>query len=129
MKKRAYDIAGCNNNIKVYFNNELIKIKNVSDERLQSITIPILFNKSIGNKGLKRELKNIFKASDRAIKKGFTNIILSDRGVNASTIPIPSLLAVSGLHHHLTKAGTRTLTSIVIEIVNRTDGIIYPILH
>ncbi|PIQ07785.1 MAG: glutamate synthase large subunit [Ignavibacteriales bacterium CG18_big_fil_WC_8_21_14_2_50_31_20] len=96
-------------------NSELKKIKQISDNKLKSYTISILFSKEDGLKAIKRKLKSIFKEADKAIENGFTNIILSDKGVNENNVPIPSLLAVSGLHHYLTRDGKRALASIVIE--------------
>ena len=47
--------------------------------------------------------------------KVITILILSDRGVDAENAAIPALLAVSGLHHHLIRQGTRTKVSIMLE--------------
>ena len=52
---------------------------------------------------------------DQAIHDGVNVIVLSDRGVNKEWAPIPSLLAVSGLHHHMIRAGTRTRVGLVLE--------------
>jgi glutamate synthase domain-containing protein 2/glutamate synthase domain-containing protein 1/glutamate synthase domain-containing protein 3 len=99
----------------VITNSELQQIKEIDAEKLKSQTLSILFDKNDGLNGIKKKLNILFKEADKAIRKGFTNIILNDRGVNEKMVPIPSLLAVSGLHHYLTKKGTRTLISIVIE--------------
>ncbi|MBU0475772.1 MAG: glutamate synthase large subunit [Bacteroidetes bacterium] len=96
-------------------NSELSRIKLISDTRLKSQTISILFPKSDGLLGIKKKLKLLFKEADKAIDSGYTNIILSDKGVDENNVPIPSLLAVSGLHHYLTRIGTRALTSLVVE--------------
>jgi glutamate synthase (NADPH/NADH) large chain len=53
--------------------------------------------------------------ANRAIAQGVNIIILSDRGVNQDNAPIPALLAVSGLHHHLIREGTRTRVGLVLE--------------
>ncbi len=96
-------------------NSELKQIEKIEDKKLKSKTLSILFDKTDGLSGIKKKLKTIFKETDTAIKNGYTNIILTDKGVNENNVPIPSLLAVSGLHHYLTKKGTRTLCSIIIE--------------
>jgi glutamate synthase (NADPH/NADH) large chain len=49
------------------------------------------------------------------MKDGYTILILSDKGVGNDKVAIPSLLATSGLHHYLTRRGTRTLASIIVE--------------
>ena len=50
---------------------------------------------------LEMALNDLFSAADLAIQQGVSLIILSDKGINENQAAIPSLLAVSGLHHHL----------------------------
>ncbi|MGQ9872780.1 glutamate synthase large subunit [Leptodesmis sp.] len=94
---------------------ELAKLKYVNEDGFKSITLPILFNPQEGVKGLEQSLEQIFAAADQAIAEGFNIIILSDRGVDKNHAPIPALLAVSGLHHHLIREGTRTRVGLVLE--------------
>ena len=60
-------------------------------------------------------MDRLFEAADRAIEDGYTIIILSDRGVDEKSAPIPALLAVAGLHHHLIRCGARTKVGIALE--------------
>jgi glutamate synthase (ferredoxin) len=60
-------------------------------------------------------LERIFAAADQAIAEGKSIIILSDRDVDQTQAAIPALLAVSGLHHHLIRNGTRTRVGLVLE--------------
>ena len=53
--------------------------------------------------------------ADHAIADGVNILILSDRGVDRENAPIPALLAVAGLHHHLIREGTRTRVGLVLE--------------
>lgn len=99
----------------VITNDELEKIKSIDDKKLKPITLSILFNRKDGAKGLKKALKNLFRDAQKAIKDGYSIIILSDRGVDEENVPIPSLLASSGLHHNLIRKGTRTKASIIVE--------------
>lgn len=99
----------------VITNDELEKIKSINDKKLKSITLSILFKRKDGAKGLKTALKSLFREAQKAIKEGYSIIILSDRGVDEEHAPIPSLLASSGLHHHLIRKGTRTKASIIVE--------------
>ena len=55
------------------------------------------------------------EAADRVIDKGHNLIILSDRGIDKDNAAIPALLAVSALHHHLIRKGTRTKVSLLLE--------------
>jgi glutamate synthase (NADPH/NADH) large chain len=99
----------------VLTNEELEQIRNIDVNGLRSVTIPILFPATGGGSGLKTALDAVFEAADAAIADGAGIIILSDRGVSGKLAPIPALLAVSGLHHHLIRRGTRTKVGIVLE--------------
>ena len=98
----------------VITNQGLNKIRSVDNGNLKSETISLVYpiNK-IG--GLERALSEVFIRTDKLIDQGVSLIILSDKGVNKDNVPIPSLLACSGLHHHLVKKGTRTKASIILE--------------
>jgi glutamate synthase (ferredoxin) len=94
---------------------ELAKLKVVDEGEFKSITLPILFNPKDGVKGLETAMGQIFAQVDRAINEGVNIIILSDRNIDQHHAPIPALLAVSGLHHHLIREGTRTRVGLVLE--------------
>jgi len=70
---------------------------------------------SISGKGLEAALEHLFENADAAINDGVNVLILSDRKVGPKKAPIPALLAVAGLHHHLVRQGTRTRVSLVLE--------------
>ncbi|PSN76131.1 glutamate synthase subunit alpha, partial [filamentous cyanobacterium CCP4] len=82
-------------------NTELAKLQQAGDRGFPSVTLPIVFTAAEGEAGLKSALEGIFQAADEAIASGTSLIILSDRTINAAHAPIPALLAVAGLHHHL----------------------------
>jgi glutamate synthase (ferredoxin) len=94
-------------------NAEFAQIKEQTE--FPSVTLPILFNPKDGVKGLEEALESIFSAADQAINEGCSLIILSDRPMTKEQAPIPALLAVAGLHHHLIRTGTRTRVGIVLE--------------
>ncbi len=99
-------------------NEELEKLKHLSDAGLsgfKSITLPMLFTSGEGRRGLEKALDTLCRKANDAIAAGYGVIILSDRGVSRETAPIPALLAVSGVHHHLIRQGTRTQVGLVIE--------------
>src|SRR6266550_4616719 len=77
--------------------------------------MPILFKVAEGAAGLEKAMDNLYAKVSQAIKDGFNVVVLSDRGVNKAQAPIPSLLAVAGLHHHLIREGTRTRVGLVLE--------------
>jgi glutamate synthase domain-containing protein 2/glutamate synthase domain-containing protein 1/glutamate synthase domain-containing protein 3 len=98
-------------------NEELDKIRDLDGtERggFKTITLPIVYGVK-GVHGLERALSNLFRRANEAIASGYDFIILSDRGVNKDLAPIPALLAVAGLHHHLIREGTRTKVGLVLE--------------
>jgi glutamate synthase (ferredoxin) len=96
-------------------NAELSKLKHVNQGQFKSITLSILFDPQQGVKGLEAVMDQICAKADEAIANGINIIILSDRGVDKDHAPIPALLAVSGLHHHLIRQETRTQVGIVLE--------------
>ncbi len=96
-------------------NEELAKLKNVAEGAFKSVTIPTLFHPKEGARGLAKAIEEVCAQADRSIAAGVNIIILSDRGVNKENAPIPPLLAVAGLHHHLIRAGTRTRAGLVLE--------------
>ena len=95
-------------------NEELEKLRNIDKEGFKVITLPMLFN-ARGHDDMEASLDALFTAADIAVKNGYNIIILSDKNAGQFKAPIPSLLAVSGLHHHLIRRGTRMRASIILE--------------
>ncbi len=96
-------------------NAQLESLRNIGEEGFRAVTLPILFPASGEGDALERAMQELFEAADRAIAEDANILILSDRGVDREKAPIPALLAVAGLHHHLIRAGTRTKVSLVLE--------------
>ena len=96
-------------------NEDLAKLRHIEKPGFSSRTLPIVFKAAEAAEGLEAAMEQLFADADRAIADGVNILILSDRSVNAELAPIPSLLAVAGLHHHLIRKGTRTLAGLVIE--------------
>ncbi|MGO8670253.1 MAG: glutamate synthase large subunit, partial [Capsulimonadaceae bacterium] len=99
----------------ILLDSELAKLRHIEQDGFRSITIPILFDAQDGEAGLGKALEAICAEADRAIADGVNIIILSDRAVSAERAPIPALLAVAGMHHHLIRSGTRTRVGLVLE--------------
>ena len=102
----------------VLTNIELAKIRHIERSGAQGFrakTLSILFDISGGEKALEQALEDLFQAATEAIDEGFNILVLSDRGVAPGVAPIPALLAVSGLHHHLIRNETRTQVALVVE--------------
>jgi glutamate synthase (ferredoxin) len=66
-------------------------------------------------KNLEAALAKLFSEADKAIADGVNILVLSDRGISKELVPIPALLAVASLHHHLIRSGTRTKAGLVLE--------------
>ncbi|THF74920.1 glutamate synthase large subunit [Cohnella fermenti] len=96
-------------------NEDFAKLRHVHRPGFKSITLPIFFIAKDGEEGLREAIRMLCEAADRVIAKGHNILILSDRGVDEENAAIPSLLAVSALHHHLIRQGTRTKVSILLE--------------
>ncbi|MHB8170595.1 MAG: glutamate synthase large subunit [Thermincolia bacterium] len=96
-------------------NEELAKIRFVNRKGFKTITLSIHFKAAEGAQGMEKALADLYQAADCAISGGANLLILSDRGVDAKNAAIPALLAVSGLHHHLIREGTRTKVSLILE--------------
>ncbi len=96
-------------------NEELEKLRGVDGKTFKCVTLPILFNATDGARGLEQALEKVFSDADKAIADGANILLLSDRNISPEMAPIPALLAVSGLHHHLIRAGTRGKIGLVLE--------------
>ncbi|WP_211750187.1 glutamate synthase large subunit [Paenibacillus sp. Marseille-Q4541] len=112
----------------VLSNEEFAKLRHVRRPGFRSMTIPIFFPAKEGAEGMKKAMDVLFEAADRVIEKGHNILILSDRGMDAENAAIPALLAVSGLHHHLIRQGTRTRVSILLESGEPRDVHHYAVL-
>jgi glutamate synthase (ferredoxin) len=101
-------------NTPIISNAELTALKQGTGD-FPALTLPITFEASQGLAGLESRLKDLYHQADEAIASGTTVIILSDRNVDTDHAPIPALLAVAGLHHHLIRNGNRTKAGLVLE--------------
>ncbi len=81
----------------------------------KTITLPLLFRVNDGGAGLRKALEDLETQASEAIAEGHNLIILSDRGHDERDAPIPALLGVSAVHHHLLREGTRTRVGLVVE--------------
>jgi glutamate synthase (ferredoxin) len=96
-------------------NEELAKLRHINLPGFKSVSLPILFKVAEGEAGLEKAMDKLCERASKAIADGVNILILSDRGIDRDNAAIPALLAVSGLHHHLIREGTRTRVGLVIE--------------
>ncbi|HZS11632.1 MAG TPA: glutamate synthase large subunit, partial [Nitrospirales bacterium] len=81
----------------------------------KSKTLTMLFKVSDGPAGLGFAVDQLCREASDAIKAGYKFLILSDRGVTEEWAPIPSLLGISAVHHHLIRECTRTEVGLIVE--------------
>ena len=99
----------------VLTNTELEKVRHVSVGDFRALTLPMTFPVAAGSDGLAPALESLCQRASRAVREGYSILVLSDRGVDRHQAPIPSLLATSAVHHHLIRGGTRTKVGLVVE--------------
>ena len=102
----------------IFTNENLEKLRYLDvDHKLgfKSKTIEILFRAKEGGAGLAKAMGDLCRRVSKAHADGYEVIILSDRGINRDYAPIPALMAVAGVHHHLIREGTRTQVGLVLE--------------
>ncbi len=99
----------------VITNTQFDIIKNLRYKGFSTITLPMLFTASEGGKGLEKAVAELCLSAEAAVDAGKNFLILSDRGVNATLAPIPSLMAVSAVHHFLIEKRKRVQIDIVVE--------------
>jgi glutamate synthase (ferredoxin) len=96
-------------------NDQLAKLRHIQVRGFRSRTLPMLFEPARGGAGLEEAMAALCAQAEAAVREGVTILILSDRGVSQTAAPIPSLLATSGVHHHLVRQGLRTRCGLIIE--------------
>ena len=94
---------------------ELARLRGLEDRGFPLRTIDITWPRSAGAAGMEAALAQICAAAEEAIAAGAAVLVLSDRAAGPERIPIPSLLALAGVHHHLIRAGKRMGAELVVE--------------
>ncbi len=104
-------------------NDEIARIKNIDKGNNigKAVTISALYRVDDGAESLEERLTEMAAEVDEAIAAGTTFIIISDRDSNRELAPIPSLLALSSVHHHLIRTGTRLQVGLVVECGDARD--------
>ncbi|MCB1246149.1 MAG: glutamate synthase subunit alpha, partial [Acidimicrobiia bacterium] len=93
---------------------ELESVVRSGDPRFFSHWIPVTWPADSGPEGMEQRLDEICSEAAQAVKLGATILILSDRETSAGDCPIPILLAVGAVHHHLIDEGVRGAVSLVV---------------
>lgn len=96
-------------------NEEMEKLRQVELPGFKTATLTTVFQPHLGGEGLRQAMEELCRCADAAIASGHNLLILTDRDISERLAPIPALLAVSGLHHHLIRTGTRTQVGLIVE--------------
>ena len=96
-------------------NGELEKLRQVDSSVFRSRTLDITWPVAEGPDGLDAAVDRVCAEASAALADGVNVLILSDRALGPERAPIPSLLAVGAVHHHLVREGTRLQTGLVLE--------------
>lgn len=96
-------------------NTDLGKIKDLKHETFTHTTIPMLFPVKDGGEGFKTAFQNMLESAEKAVNEKKNFIILTDRNISEDMVPIPSLLSVAAVHHHLISLKKRMQIGIIVE--------------
>ncbi|MCH8994226.1 MAG: glutamate synthase large subunit [Chloroflexi bacterium] len=102
-------------------NEEVDAIKLIDTDHFSAAVLPCLFPVADGEDGLEPALHRLCADAAAAIDQGNNILILSDRNVDAAQAPIPMLLAVGAVHHHLIREGKRMRASLIAETGEARD--------
>lgn len=96
-------------------NTQLDILCNIRYKGFNTVKLPMLFEREKGEDGLRLAIDHLCKEAARSVDEGYNYIILSDRDIDQTHAAIPSLLAVSAVHHYLISAGKRVQTALIVE--------------
>lgn len=108
----------------VLTNTQLDILCNIRYKGFSAVKLPLLFESSKGEAGLRVALDNLCKKAEESVDNGINYIVLSDRDVDDKHAVIPCLLAVSAVHHYLIGVGKRVQTALIVE-----SGEIREVMH
>lgn len=108
----------------VLSNTQLDVLCNIRYKGFNTIKLPIVFEACKGTSGLQQALTALCKKAEESVDEGVNYIILSDRNIDSTHAAIPSLLAVSAVHHHLISVQKRVQTALIVE-----SGEIREVMH
>lgn len=108
----------------VLTNTQLDILCNIRYKGFKTTKLPMLFEVAKGESGLRAALNDLCQKAEKSVEDGVNYIILTDRDIDAEHAAIPSLLAVSAVHHYLINVGKRVQTALIVE-----SGEIREVMH
>lgn len=108
----------------VLSNAEMLTLRNLRYKGFKTITLPMTFNAAGGTSAMEEAIERLCKDVETAIDAGYNYMIISDKSVDKDHAPIPSLLALSAIHHHLIHRKKREHAAILVE-----SGEVFEVMH
>ena len=108
----------------VLTNTQLDILCNIRYKGFKTKKLSCVFDIQKGASGLRESIDVLCKAAEQGVDEGVNYIILSDRDIDETHAAIPSLLAVSAVHHYLISVGKRVQTALIVE-----SGEIREVMH
>ncbi|MCR4770324.1 MAG: glutamate synthase large subunit [Bacteroidaceae bacterium] len=108
----------------VLTNTQLDILCNIRYKGFKTKKLAMIFDIEQGANGLKQSIENLCKEAEASVDEGVNYIILSDRDIDEQHAAIPSLLAVSAVHHYLISVQKRVQTALIVE-----SGEIREVMH
>ena len=99
----------------VLTNTQLDILCNIRYKGFKTQKLAMLFDKQQGEEGLRKAIDDLCHEAETSVDEGVNYIILSDRDIDEQHAAIPSLLAVSAVHHYLISVGKRVQTALIVE--------------
>ena len=102
-------------------NTQLDILCNIRYKGFNTIKLPTTFSPGHsltpeqGGDCLRTAIDALCHQAEKSVDEGYNYIILSDREVDETHVAIPSLLAVSAVHHYLISVGKRVQTALIVE--------------
>ncbi|MCF6176824.1 MAG: glutamate synthase large subunit [Victivallaceae bacterium] len=96
-------------------NEDLERLRSSEDKMFRATTLPIGFNSGDDGIHLRPALDKLTKIAEQSVRNGHSVLILSDKNLPVGQSPIPALLAVAAVNHHLINCGLRTSAGVVVE--------------
>ncbi len=102
-------------------NDVLEQLRHSDIDNFRGATLSTLFDADQGPGAMEQRLEALFAEAEAEVDAGRTILVLSDRLICAEKAPIPALLALSAIHHHLIRAGKRSQCSLIVETGEARD--------
>ncbi len=99
----------------ILLDSELERLRQIDSSIFKARTLDITWPAAEGPAGMERAIERVCEEADGALADGVNILILSDRAVGAERVQVPSALAVSAVHHHLVREGTRLRAGLIVE--------------